>query len=140
MKTSPKTFSGTPVGEEYAWNRDGSIIKISDRLAVMKVNADLDELILVTDPESGDFRWTVLDKAEILRWNQETDRLILTVSENGEEKDRIYLHGRSRSGGNPVIRNHKNPARKPFFRRHPGRGFYTAVQEYAINCCLLPNP
>ena len=90
IKNSPKTFSGTPVGEEYAWNRDGSIIKISDRLAVMKVNADLDELILVTDPESEDFRWTVLDKAEILRWNQETDRLILTVSENGEEKDRIY--------------------------------------------------
>ncbi len=110
MKNSPKTFSGTPVGEEYAWNRDGSIIKISDRLAVMKVNADLDELILVTDPESEDFRWTVLDKAEIHRWKLETDRLILTVSENGEKTDRIYymadLHGRSRSGGNPVIRKH----------------------------------
>ena len=90
MKTSPKTFSGTPVGEEYAWNRDGSIIQASDRLAVMKGNADLDELILVTDPESEDFRWTGLDKAKILRWNLETDRLILTVSENGEETERIY--------------------------------------------------
>ena len=49
----------------------------------MKVNGGLDELILVTDPDSADFRWTVLDKAEIIRWNLESDRLVLTVSENG---------------------------------------------------------
>lgn len=90
QKASPKTFSDTPAGEEYAWNRDGSIIKISDRLAVMKVNGGLDELILVTDPDIADFRWTVLDKAEIIRWNLESDRLVLTVSENGEEKEQIY--------------------------------------------------
>ena len=90
LKASPKTFSDTPAGEEYAWNRDGSIIKISDRLAVMKVNGGLDELILVTNPDSTDFRWTVLDKAEIIRWNLESDRLVLTVSENGEEKEQSY--------------------------------------------------
>ena len=56
----------------------------------MKLNGEFDELVFVTDPESTDFRWTVLDKAEIIRWNLETDRLILTVSENGEEKERIY--------------------------------------------------
>lgn len=90
QNAAPKTFSGTPAGEEYAWNRDGSIVKISDRLAVMKVNGGPDELILVTDPESADFRWTVLDKAEIIRWSLEKNRLVLTVSENGEEKERIY--------------------------------------------------
>ena len=90
LKASPKTFSDTPTGEEYAWNRDGSIIKIYDRLAVMKVNGGLDELILVTDPDSADFRWTVLDKGKIIRWNLESDRLVLTVSENGEEKEQIY--------------------------------------------------
>ena len=56
----------------------------------MKVNGGLDELILVTDPDSADFRWTVLDKAEIIRWNLESDRLVLTVSENGEEKEQSY--------------------------------------------------
>ena len=56
----------------------------------MKLNGEIDELIFVTDPESADFRWTVLDKAEIIRWNLETDRLVLTVSENGEEKEWIY--------------------------------------------------
>ena len=56
----------------------------------MEVNGGLDELILVTDPDSEDFRWTVLDKAEIIRWNLESDRLVLTVFENGEEKEQIY--------------------------------------------------
>ena len=56
----------------------------------MEVNGGLNELILVTDPDSADFRWTVLDKAEIIHWNLESDRLVLTVSENGEEKEQSY--------------------------------------------------
>ena len=88
--TKPKVFADTPVGSEYAWNRDGYIVKISDRIAVMKLFGEEDELILVTDPYSADFQYTVLDKAEVVRWKEEDGQLILTVSEKGKETERAY--------------------------------------------------
>ena len=87
-----KAFREAGINSEFAWNRDGYIVKVSEHMAIMKLNDDTDEIILVDDPDSTDFRWKVLLKREISGWEiQDNDVLRITVIENGTEKEE-FIH------------------------------------------------
>ena len=86
IKTDSRLFSTILVGEEYAQNRDGYMLKVSDHIAVMKLYNDLDEVLWIDNPKNDGLNGELILKAEIIDYHQESYGLSLLV-DNGEQLD-----------------------------------------------------
>ena len=86
-----KTFANTKRDDIFMKNREGYIIKVSDHMAIMKLNNEDDELLLVEDPDKQAFVWKTVMKAEIQEWNVTNDNtLTMIIIERDKEKTVTY--------------------------------------------------
>ena len=86
-----KTFANTKRDDIFMKNREGYIIKVSDHMAIMKLNNEDDELLLVENPDRQDFVWKTVMKAEIQDWKTTEDNTLeMIVVEHDEEKTVLY--------------------------------------------------
>ena len=82
------TFQETEVGAEYARNRDGYIIKLSDHLGIMKLHGEDDELIYIKNPLSNGMSYRTVLKAEINDWRIDSESVLrLTIEKEGVETE-----------------------------------------------------
>lgn len=85
-----KTFANTKRDDIFMKNSEGYIIKVSDHMAIMKLNNEDDELLLVEDPDRQDFVWKTIMKAEIQEWEITNNTLIMIIIEQDKEKTVAY--------------------------------------------------
>ena len=88
---TPKTFANAETGAMFMKNREAYVVKVSDHVGIMMLTGEPDELILVEEPESADFVWKTLMKAEIQSWNiTDNNTLELVIVERDQVKTMLY--------------------------------------------------
>ena len=88
---TPETFANAETGAMFMKNREASVVKVSDHVGIMMLTGEPDELILVEEPESADFVWKTLMKAEIQSWNiTDNNTLELVIVERDQVKTMLY--------------------------------------------------
>ena len=88
---TPKTFANAETGTMFMKNREASVVKVSDHVGIMMLAGEPDELILVEEPESANFVWKTLMKAEIQSWNiTDNNTLELVIVERDQVKTMLY--------------------------------------------------
>ena len=88
--SASRRFSDYLVGQEYAVNRDGYIIKISDHVAIMTLYSEPDEVMYIHNTDGDGLQGETIIKHDVEDYIINSENITIIINDN-EERQAIII-------------------------------------------------